>query len=364
MYDILATTSSRPFIEKTFKGEIVSYTEDGKLEKVVITEDGLFKADTFSFGTKIGSITNKGSSAFALLSNFEEDSKEHEVTLTRLKTLPCIQNKEIDKTKNGQKTKGIPSTWVQYEKENDFNNSLLVDKHPYFFIYLYEETRRNYLNHVKNFEKKCKQSFCMNLNTFFKKDSFTDEEIEFFELFEKKLPVIKSNSVMNKVCRRIEKLNSEIKFNKNLGSNSEVFEIYFNEDENWDWLTYKNVVKAFAKYKKEISLRGSMSEDFVISESFYDGEEVEVINTEDLREYVRDFCSNDAEALNYLVYYIYKDKDLESGKELVWHFYGDLMFKNIKNKSGEYFRFPVKCSKGDINYLEQTYKEKEIEYYG
>ena len=351
MYDILATTSNYKFVTKTFKDEYVSFSDAGKPVKVIITEEALFKADTFSFGTKIGSLTTKGTSSEALLSCFERGSKEWNKIMERLRTLPVIQNKEIDKTKTGQKTKGIPTTWTKYEKGEDFNNSILVDRHPYFFIHLYDKTKKAYQKYKTTFDKKCKQLFGVSIEELLKFNSFDEEMIEFLELYYHKNPTIDSPSVMNKVCRRIEALNSQININKNIGSNELVFDILFNTNADWNWETYKKVVLAFNKCKKEKYEKNNRGEF----------EDFELLN-DSVKDSLLLVCSNEMELLNYLVYHIYKDKDLESGKEMVWNEFGDLIFRVVKDKNPDCFEFLISDKAGDVVYLGETYKKKEVSY--
>ena len=58
-----------------------------------------------------------------------------------------LQSAQIDKAKIGKEVKGIPNIWIERQKinkddndkvkkEKEFLNSILLDRHPYFFIYL------------------------------------------------------------------------------------------------------------------------------------------------------------------------------------------------------------------------------------
>lgn len=353
------------FVNRTFKNEIVSYTDSAKPKKVIITDELLFKADTFSFGTKIGTITNKGSALFALIDNFEEGSEEYNTCLTRLKTLPCIQNKEIDKTKNGNKTKGIPAKWIKYEKGEEFNNSVLVDKHPYFFIYLYSETKKKYRDYKKSFEKKAKQMFGMKLEDVLEIENPNEEVSEFIGLYEHKNPVIESNSVMNRICRKVEDLNAVVQLNKSICSEEGVFECYFDEDLHWDWSVYKKVIKGFENFKKDLQFKNATIDSFYVRSSFFDHDNPLVELELDFAESMVEFCSNEREVANYLMYYLYKDKGVGSNREIVWNTYGNIIFENVlKNSKSESFMFPIKNHAGDIMYLGSTYKVKEIKING
>jgi hypothetical protein len=110
--DILATTSNSQIINGVYKNELPVVYEAPKPEKIIFTKDDLYKADTFSFGSIIGSITNKGSNAYALLPLLEveygKNSDEYRITASRLKQCCKAQSAQIDKAKIGKEVKGIP----------------------------------------------------------------------------------------------------------------------------------------------------------------------------------------------------------------------------------------------------------------
>ena len=139
-YDIIATTSNKQVLDGVYEHELPVVYEAPKPEKIIIQEDDLYKADLFSFGSIIGSITNKSTSAYAILPLFKKDSKEHQVTMNRIRMCTKLQSAQIDKAKIGKDVKGIPKIWVDYEKikkddmdevkeTKEFNNNLLLDKY-------------------------------------------------------------------------------------------------------------------------------------------------------------------------------------------------------------------------------------------
>ena len=99
-YDILATTDCPEVVNGIYPNELPVYYEPPKPAKIVPTKEDLFKSDTFSFGSIIGSITNKGSSGYALLSDIEymygKNSIEYVTTLNRLKMSCKLQSAQID----------------------------------------------------------------------------------------------------------------------------------------------------------------------------------------------------------------------------------------------------------------------------
>jgi hypothetical protein len=66
-----------------------------------------------------------------------------------------LQSLQIDKAKIGRAVKGIPSVWNKWNKISDDDNdeqikekqvfnSILCDKHPYFFTHLFKSTKNKY----------------------------------------------------------------------------------------------------------------------------------------------------------------------------------------------------------------------------
>ena len=94
--DILATTNNIEFINGHYKNQRVVTYSAKKPEKKLFTEEDLYKVDTFSFGTKIGSITNCATSICALIPSFEKGSKERKLLEDRVKMCCASQSREID----------------------------------------------------------------------------------------------------------------------------------------------------------------------------------------------------------------------------------------------------------------------------
>ena len=98
--DILATTDN-PIITSSVYTDELTVTYDVPVpQKTIPTPEDLFQSDLFTFGSIIGSITNKGTSAYALLPNIIEeygaDSPEAKILESRLDQCCVAQSKQID----------------------------------------------------------------------------------------------------------------------------------------------------------------------------------------------------------------------------------------------------------------------------
>ena len=100
MGDIVASTNNEAIIKGVYRDELTVTYEAPTPAKSIFTKQDLFNADLFSFGSMIGSITNKGTNAYALLPLLEEeygpDSEEVKLVISRLQQCCVAQSKQID----------------------------------------------------------------------------------------------------------------------------------------------------------------------------------------------------------------------------------------------------------------------------
>ena len=66
-YDICASTPNKAILNGIYKDSLPVSYEKGTTGKAINTFEDLCEADMLAFGSKIGSITNKGSSIFAII---------------------------------------------------------------------------------------------------------------------------------------------------------------------------------------------------------------------------------------------------------------------------------------------------------
>lgn len=371
-YDIIATTSDPTVIKGVYKNELPVYYVPPKSKKKQITNDDLFKSDIFSFGSIIGSITNKSTSAYALLPLLDQDSDEYKTTLNRIQMCTKLQSAQIDKAKIGREVKGIPKIWVNYQKNNEddteqtkrekeFLNNILLDKHPYFFIYLYKDTRSKYKNYVKDYNVTSQQRFGMSLDELKSKKRKTKEEIEFIRKFKEYLPVIDSDSVMNNLCKYIESVDFSINQVLKTETDTDIYNLLMSEpkrviDEN----KYSKIVEIYNKYKNVLHKLIPIAYENDSQKNDFDEQKERTINGqyETLKYHLIEVCSNEKELVDYLVYLLYVEQPT-SNKEVLWSIFGDCLYSNIKNKTDK-ITIPVLDDNGDLEYLNKKYTIREV----
>jgi len=280
--DILATTPNKIMIKGVYKDELPVVYDAPKPQKIVFTEEDLYKSDTFSFGSIIGSITNKSSNGYAKLpiieKRFGKDSQEYRLIKSRLQQCCKAQSAQIDKAKIGREVKGIPKVWINRnrikkdkhgkitDKHKDrkmlYNNTLL-DKYPYFFRYVYKDTNRQFKKYLDESNIICRQKYRLSFNELEMLKRKTPEQKEFIRNFYEFCPVLISDSPMNMLCKYIEGVNFDI--SQKIKVDSSLFDcnIYMNND--FDHIDFYDDVKTnlqqFIKEQRILNVADNINED-------------------------------------------------------------------------------------------------------
>ena len=382
--DILATTSNKTMIRHTYKNALPVVYNAPRPEKKIFTEDDLYKADTFSFGSIIGQITNKSSNAYALLPNLElqygKDSKEYQLTESRLKQCCKAQSAQIDKAKIGKPVKGIPSVWTTKQeikidkntgkllepevvaKRKIFYNSILLNKHPYFFKYRYKESKKKYDRYVDECEMTCHQKFKMSVKSLKNLKRKTPEQIEFIENYYIYMPLTYSDSSMNLVCRYIEGVNFDISQKIKSTDNDTIVDIYKNPNVCYTLDQRDKIIAILKSYIKGKHFDQMIPDDKDENEGKYDADAIQEyqIDNDSLINKMKSVCKNPYIVVNCLIDYFYKEK-LSANKDILWNTYGKYIFNNVKLNTKDKIVFPIPDNDGNIKYMGKKYSLKEVE---
>lgn len=174
--------------------------------KIVVTEESVKKTNKNGMGNQVGTITNYVTSMMEVQSHFEKGSKEYKELEYRIGCGQLYQQNELDKIK-GIQAKPMPSTWYNMGacKDNRYLQSICAYRKPYFMIYVYDDTKRDYKKYIKESNDKCYAIYnCSIKDLYTNKNSLTDEQLEFLFWYEFKMPVGLGDCSMNKICRYVE----------------------------------------------------------------------------------------------------------------------------------------------------------------
>jgi len=374
-YDILATTSNFEIINGVYRDELPVVYNPPKPQKIVLTDEDLYMADTFSFGSIIGSITNKSSNGYALLSNLEKkygiDSKEYRLTLSRLKQCCKAQSAQIDKAKIGKEVKGIPKLWVQKQeikendseeliKEKEFYNNILLNKYPYFFKYLYKEAKKKYNKYCEESEITCHQKFKMSFKKLRELERLSPEQKQFINNYYKYMPLTYSDSPMNLLCKHIESINFEINKKIKATDSEDIVKYYQNVNHPYTKEQYADITEVLNQYIKGVRYDKLLPDDKDNDFNFNKDAITEYkVNNDMLEKNINKICSDVYLITNVLINYFYNEKP-SANKDVLWSTYGKYIYKNVKEKSNLKIMFPFPDKNGDIKYMGTNYSPKEI----
>lgn len=272
------------------------------------------------------------------------------------------------KSKIGQNVKGIPFNWTNRKKieetddeitikEKEFNNSILLDRHPYFFTYLYKDTKKKYKKHFEKYNNNCKQIFGIDLQTLIDKDDKTKEEHDFVNTYNKYSPVIDSSCVMNDLCRHIEQIDFNIKKKFKNKTKSNTLELLFDENIEFCDKKYKKIKEIVKKYSDKINFEKNINmlknNDAETTKS-----EINLLNNSLLNE-LFNYVNNEFELLNYIIKLAYKDGSAKA-MHLLWSNMANILFKKILESKGYKINVVVSDDLGEINYLGNKYSVVEV----
>lgn len=371
-FDFLSTTSNEVVVKSVYEDEYPVVYEAPKPEKIHFTEEDLYKCDKFTFGSIIGSITNKSTTGAAVLNHLAEiygiNSREYKTVLNRVKMCTKLQSAQIDKAKIGKNVKGIPKIWTDRryiesmdipKEEKDFLKSIMLDRHPYFFTHLYPDTRRKYKKHVENYNLSSLHKFGIEINELIIKVNKTQKEQEYVDMFYKYMPVIYDDCVMNNICRYIESVDFNIKNNIKTTESKDIHLILMRNENIVDETVYMRVIQEYKKVKKEI--QALRSTNHKVDKNKYDESLSQSVNTvyKLFKDRMDVLCSNIYELVDYLICVFYIENQ-GSNKDLLWNTYGDIIFQNIKDKNQNPVFFPIPNKNGDIKYLNNKFELKEV----
>lgn len=323
-------------------------------------EKDLYKVDILGFSSKIGYITNLGTTFYEMQSQYPKDSKEYEVLNNRLKFLCCAQNMEIDHAK-GIITQPLPKCWTQYQKINEddsdeekarkeFENKLVVEKRPEFMKFLYPKYNKEYKSFQNDFDRYCLIKFGKTIKELTNKDKKKPEVQEMLAYYDRKNPLLETNGVMNRLSRHMQNEMKGIKSFKTHCDNELIFNKLFNSyiEIDTDLLDrMREVWQEYIDFKKSKQLSTS---EFSTYEQYY----------KSLRNYCLENLSSDIKELaNLAVYLCYKESPTKP-KDFCWDVFGAGIVENLKESHSK-LKVPYLSFDGDIEYLGEHYAMGEID---
>ena len=309
----------------------------------------------------IGSITNKGTNAYALLplleAEYGADSDEVKLVISRLQQCCVAQSRAIDKAKIGQPVKGIPDVWIRRQtinsdddeatrKHKELMNRCLIDRRPYFFKYRYSDSKKEHDSYKRNRNAVCQSLFGLTIDELKTSKRKTQEQRDWLRNYYEFSPLIESDSTMNLLCRYIEQIDFQI-VRKFRDSHDFDPSVYIDDSYEGCMDSYKEIAVCYDRHVR----------DAVRSKSLDSFNEEQMI--ERLKEGLSYICSNPVTVTNCLVQYLMIDKPRKD-IEIFWMAYGRQLARNALANHAGAVCFPFPDEEGDIVYLGKRYRNTEV----
>lgn len=175
-------------------------------------------ANIAAAGNDIGSITNRVTAMYDVMTTLKNPKLKEELEY-RIQCGQHFQQAAIDKIK-GIVSEPMPKYWYEYravkpdlednketQKWKEHNQQLLASKKPYFMRYIYEDTMKQWRDFVKNTDTHALREFRMTVDQIrqaVEDGVATYDQQQFWERYNKYMPVSDGDCLVNRVCHIIE----------------------------------------------------------------------------------------------------------------------------------------------------------------
>ena len=317
---------------------------------MICTEEDFIRSDKLSFGSDIGSITNKSTALFDILALFEPNSDDYNEVMYRIICSIGYSQNAIDRSK-GIISDPFPVEWYRFkpnviEEDDDEetierklrNQRLLVHRAPYFFNYNYDFRRKEYKTYMDQAKRKAILTFGISLDDLLEKEKqhdLTDEMKEFLHFYRLQIPCTQNQCVMNKICWRIEeefdgwvgKKNKTVPFDHRI----------LQSGNEWSPTTYQKVKHLYDLYVRMVERSKTIHKTF--KKQTNEENQMEMLRLkENFKNEAYRICSNEQELADILIEFCYSKG---GSKRFAWDLCGEQIVKNLLNKNNQQYQIPV-----------------------
>ena len=351
--DLVMLTDNKILVENLVELPAIMCVQR-KAKKRVPTEQDMIQSNIDSFGDDIGKITNRITSMFDVIAQFEKGTEEYEVLDYRIKCGQIFQQNAIDKAK-GIIAKPMPKEWydrnsnrscdIEDEVQRQFNLRVIADRKPYFMRYIYPTMMKQYNTYISNTNKKAIREFRLTIDELSEKptDELTDDERNFIRYYHAKMPVGVHDCVMNRICRRFEQ-----EFDGYIARHRGDFEFDYRimkSGQDYTTTQYNAVVQLYNAYNR----RAQDYMQYAKKERIDDDENAnqKSVMIQEFKSECQSVCSNNLQLCDILLDICYQR---EGSKQFVWDVASEEIIENLLNKNDGYISYPVLDTEGDVEF--------------
>lgn len=364
--DSVFTTDNKYIIKGAQREALPVVCLQKSADKVVCNEQSFINADKLLLRgdvEDVGTITNRATNIESFKANFEFGSKEWLELNYRVQSCIALSQSAIDVAKGIKIEYGFPKSWVNHKpniindddteeekQRKEFYQTLVCDKKPYFFIYVYDHLKKEYSKLKKDEDKRCLKAFGKTLQEVIDNPE-TEEERNTVYYYNRKKIVDESPSVMNKIAWFVEQ--EFKKFSLPKIDKDEYVDLlktdsgYSKSNYNKILPLYNSYISAMRNMRNKFSLtKASTEEKTVIKEAMF----------QELKNQLLGICSNEEELCNIVVDICYKNS--KNSKHFAWAMCGEQIIRNLLDKNNHTLSYPIMTEDEDYDFEYKGYKFK------
>lgn len=277
-----------------------------------------------------------------------------------------LQQECIDSAKQGVPPRPIPSYWNNYEKvklkideetgevldsEEEiewklFHQSVLTEKKPYYFRYIYKESNKKYLDYIKSMEINALRNFRKSVSEI-KSQPMSEEEREFIVYYDKHMPLSDNPCIVNKIAHKVENVfDGDFVAGKNDNFDYSIYMHSKPEDIKISQSIRKKIMDIYTTYKK---VSKNKNANITTEENVKEEKTKNENNIYDVFRYdIRQLIENENELCDILIELAYNKEKIS--KSFVWSMVGDIILDNLLKKNDNTITYPTRDDEGDIVY--------------
>ena len=340
--DAVFTTNNK-YILNSIKPTDAIFCVQKTADKIIPEKKDFIKSNKDGFGDDIGVTTNHITSMFDVLAKFKEGSLEYNTVLDRIMCGQNYQQNAIDKIK-GIVSKKIPKEWYDYRSViSDFDKSIVANKKPYFFNYIYPYRKKVYDRYISQTKSNCLMRFGLTIDELIALEDKTKEQEDFIKYYYLKMPVSLSKSVMNRICWKIEEEFDNYNLNNSGNSNFDYSILMTNvkySKGRYDAINklYHDYIEKTQQYSQNIKSKRIDKEESKIHRT---------ILKNSFKKKAYELCSNTEELCNIVISICYKNNN---SKQFAWDICGDEIINNLLKNNNYKVSYPIIKTDGNIEF--------------
>lgn len=346
-------TTNNDTIVKAIRPTDAIFCVQKTVKKVVPTKKDLLKSNKDGFGDSIGVTTNHITSMTDVLSKFPEHSKEYSEVMKRIMCGQNYQQNAIDKIK-GIVSKPMPKYWYKYSPNlSDFNKSIVANRKPYFFQYIYPHRMKEYKSYIKKSNRNCRFNYGVSIDELVSMQDKTEEQKKYLKYYFLRMPLSLAPSVMNKICWKVEEELDGL----NLKDEENPFDYtILKSNTSYSKGRYNAIKKLYKDYCKKLQQQTQFFKQKRVSVN--ERKIHKQIFKEDFKRDAYALCSNAEELCNIVVDICYKNSN---SKQFTWDICGDIIIQNLLKNNSYKVSYPILDEFGDISFDGNLFSMIEME---